>query len=81
MFPLMPSTKIAQMVLLRRQRGSWAIDKKYLQMNSPKPLFQNKKKIQRNGPHVALYQNWSEGPAWLSSRATRAKNRNTFKSL
>ena len=35
-----------------------------------------KSKFHRNGPHVALYLNWSEGSAWLNNMATRAKNRN-----
>ena len=38
---MMPSTQIAQMLLLRRKRVERAQDKKYLQMKSPKPLVQN----------------------------------------
>ena len=42
MFLMMPSTKVAQMGLLRRKWVGRAIDKKYLQMKSPKPLVQSK---------------------------------------
>ena len=39
---MMPSTKIAQMVLLSWKKGvGRALDKKYLQMKSPEPLVQN----------------------------------------
>ena len=41
MFLMMPSTKIAQMVLLRRKGFGRALDKKYLQMKSPEPVVQN----------------------------------------
>ena len=41
MFLMMPSTKIAQIVLLSEKRVGRAIDKKYLQMKSPEPLVQN----------------------------------------
>ena len=38
----MPSSKIAQMVLIRRTNGTRAFDKKYLQTPSPEPLVQIK---------------------------------------
>ena len=41
MFLIMPSTKIAQMVLLCRKGGGRVLDKIYLQMKSPEPLVQN----------------------------------------
>ena len=81
MFLMMPSTKIAQMVLLHKKKGAArALDKKYFQMKSPEPLVLNQNTFHRNGPHIALYQNWSEGSAWLNNMATTAKNRSIFKS-
>ena len=41
MFLMVPSTKIAQIVLLRRKGVGRAIEKKYLQMKSPESLVQN----------------------------------------
>ena len=41
MFLMMPSTKIAQMVLLRGKGVGRALDKKYLQMKS-EPLVKNR---------------------------------------
>ena len=47
----MPSTKIAQKVLLRWKKGvDRALDKKYLQMKSPEPLVQN----QNNSTEIVL---------------------------
>ena len=43
MFLMMPSVKIAQMVLIAEKGVGRALDKKYLQMNSPEPLVQNQK--------------------------------------
>ena len=41
MFLIMPSTNIAQMVMLCQKGVGRAIDKKYIQMKSPEPLVQN----------------------------------------
>ena len=79
MFLMMPSTKIAEIVLLIGKRVGRAIDKKYLQMKSPKPLVQNQI-ISQKLSQVALYQNRLECSAWLNNMASRAKNRNIFKS-
>ena len=38
---MMPSTKIAQMILLCQKWGGRALDKKNLQMKSPEPLVKN----------------------------------------
>ena len=45
MFLVIPSAKIAQMVLLRQKGVGRAIDKKYLQMKSPESLVQIQNKI------------------------------------
>ena len=45
MFLMIPSTKIAQMVLLCQKGDLQSSRNKYLQMKSPEPLVQNQKKI------------------------------------
>ena len=66
MFLMMPSTKIAEIVLLSGKRVGRAIDKKYLQMKFPEPLVKIKI-ISQKLSQVALCQNRLECSAWLNN--------------
>ena len=55
MFLMMPSTKIAQTVMLHQKRAASALNKKYLQLKSHEPLVQN-----QNNFTEMLYKNLSE---------------------
>ena len=75
MFLMMPSTKIAEIVLLSGKRVGRAIDKKYLQMKSPEPLVQNQNNFTEIVSSCQLPKSIR-----MFSLASRAKNRNIFKS-
>ena len=74
MFLMMPSTKIAQMVLLHPNKTAAKIDKKYLQRTPPpEPLVQNIKYFRRDVPHDALYYYCSDHSVRLNKMTTSAK--------
>ena len=72
MFTIIPSSKIAQMVLLRQTWRLLELQIINILKNISRTMVQIKKKGHRNVPYDALYQNCTNGSALLNKRAARA---------